>query len=146
MQDLNTFKKYWVVNTEDRGRDSKGQLLKSGDLVEVFKEDEVRLYYANGSLQRKNVREWQDVLNKDVRVLANDVGATHPTEDRGLRPGEVVRIINVTGSLVEYKYGKDGVQCLRAWDVELVSDNKSDCSCKSLLNGHEFGCHFYKEL
>ncbi len=87
-------------------------------------------------------------LNKTVRVLVDGASyARHPTEPRYVQKGDLITITRVTSDALYFQRKDLHWQVLRPTDVELVGEPPTaDCSCKSLLNGHEFGCKFYKEL
>ncbi len=142
-----------IVSAADRGRHpEEARELIVGDVIDVEVLDVDHYWYkahdqTSMVLKKRNTKQdVTDFVGKTVRAMKNDMwGAAHPTEKRPLTFGDLVKIesINETLGLLNYVGYTGSLMSIYPEGVELI---KETCSCKSLLNGHEFGCHFYKEL
>lgn len=98
-------------------------------------------------------REVVSYVGKVVQVLEK-VSAAHPTENRWLCEGDMIRVDYETNLQIGFNrpghvsmFGPD-TQSVMKDRVRLVDNNllksSKECTCPDLLHGHHFGCLYYK--
>ncbi len=91
---------------------------------------------------------WAFAVGTKVRIT-KDQANNAKIDGRYVRVGDIVTVTKQWPELERVYYrNQDAEYFLTTDHIEPVSDLTTSlvCNCESLLNGHVFGCDFYKEL